>query len=250
VARFRRIFIRAATFLSLSLCVATTVLWLRSHWVEDHCGYMRVDVVDGWVFEHRSGFFSADGRAAIGTGDLSMSRDAYMTHPLSPGRLCDVDRVGWDTGASSWVYAEFDDDFPLGFAAYPRGHGTAQMRGWFVSVPHGFLVLLLGLYPASRLPLGAAGGAVSVRRLLQAYAILIGVAAFLAFSGSDWPFMLWVAFAGLVAYVLFRTFPPTWRRPFAIGLCPTCGYDLRATPDRCPECGKIPSWRRRGRDDD
>ena len=37
---------------------------------------------------------------------------------------------------------------------------------------------------------------------------------------------------GLIGAWVFRA-----RR--RVGLCPSCGYDLRATPERCPECGTV-----------
>jgi hypothetical protein len=46
-----------------------------------------------------------------------------------------------------------------------------------------------------------------------------------------------VAFCILPGIVLLRFIRHTHRS--RVGRCPSCGYDLRATPDRCPECGTI-----------
>jgi hypothetical protein len=55
--------------------------------------------------------------------------------------------------------------------------------------------------------------------------------------------------APLWGYAILFSLPPLLRlfalhrqrgRLRAAGLCPACGYDLRATPERCPECGTVP----------
>lgn len=61
----------------------------------------------------------------------------------------------------------------------------------------------------------------------------------IAFYGSSielpifWPYGIGAA---LVLLPLMRGYILSQR---FTGLCPTCGYDLRATPERCPECGFV-----------
>jgi hypothetical protein len=49
---------------------------------------------------------------------------------------------------------------------------------------------------------------------------------------------LLLLFAALPAIRIYRSIRR--RRLMLAGHCRICGYDLRATPERCPECGAIP----------
>jgi hypothetical protein len=67
-----------------------------------------------------------------------------------------------------------------------------------------------------------------------------------AFNTRDWHLPDWSlvsAFALLPAIVTFRQVRAVRRRRrrARLGLCPACGYDLRASPGRCPECGAVPA---------
>lgn len=53
------------------------------------------------------------------------------------------------------------------------------------------------------------------------------------FAGVLW---LWFIVVLTQLIIKFARVPPAEQRRQA-GLCPSCGYDIRATPDRCPECG-------------
>jgi hypothetical protein len=168
----RRLFTLAAA-ISLILCLATAVVWLRSYYVMD---YVR-------LFQGRSGITTSLGQVYVwGYGRRFSVRSTDRT----TRRFVPEQRFIWHRDGGAPERLSLDGPHYLGFALPVAGTNDWQI----IAFPHWFLTLLFAIAPT-----------------------------------------YWFFFA------------PHRRRAkrAKLGLCPTCGYDLRASPDRCPECGLVPT---------
>jgi len=169
---------------SLLLCIATCVLWVRSYWFADLIGYGR------WTLEHEApkGWYRAQPRTAKSSQGMVLLSTHFLW--LAP-EVFDAEKktLLWDeNGRVFYDSALIDDERPFR-AADPavNGFGSREEdRGFrsYIWFPHWAVAAVFGVLPMI----------VVIRRRI-------------------------------------RTLKAR------AGLCPACGYDLRATPDRCPECG-------------
>jgi hypothetical protein len=176
----RRLFM-ILSVLSLLLCVATCVLWVRSYWLYDYVWWNYGTVSRLREFK----ILSTSGGCAF---YFSASADTNQTHPEPTvhnsfwGRSTDSPVASDGYRYEVDIFGEEPRRWALGHHSY-RGSGRTGTT-WYVVVPD--------------------------------YAIA----------------------ASLLLLTLVRRCRRILARQGA-GLCPACGYDLRATPDRCPECGAV-----------
>jgi len=170
----RRVFTIFAA-LSLLLCVATTVLWVRSYYIGD--SFERRELDTEWSID-------------ITPGHISICRGN------DPARIFDRgDTANWRHRGSS-----------------PGG------QIWWRRSLAGRGVSALGLVYCWSHPHPAVTG-------------------FRLIAMPFW--FICLTLAALAAWAIRSTWlQRRLQRRLRLGLCPTCGYDLRASKERCPECGQ------------
>lgn len=180
----RRRLLGVLSLLSLILCVATVVLWVRSYWVAYDFKSSTARTTS-----KKDGYRASGWGVSIGKGGIAfvVESDGFRP-PSDPTTESHTDRE-LSTAAPYWPGTHSPPSIwrRIGFCSertvWTNSMGYLDSR--YVTIPLWLISILAALPPT-----------------------------LLLVSRS--------------------------RHPNAPGLCPACGYDLRATPERCPEC----NWRR------
>lgn len=195
---------------SLMLSAAAVILWVRSYWRGDAIAFRSARVDDGQMDIRRFNALSSSARLVV-----SMSATQFVSAaPVRPGKPTFA--LSSSRQPDGWSFGSYPAPFPIR-----------------LNEPKFSLLGLRGTYEWRRetdlrnyFPKGPAGKArVSSMFLAVPHwtAVLIGL---------TMPTWWWF----LRRRRLLR------RERLSHGLCVSCGYDLRASPqgERCPECGAIP----------
>ena len=198
--RLGRYMLNALTLLSLLMFVASCAMWLRSAWAWDRLFWAETG---GRLWSVESGG---------GQVRVSWARPWPNMEPVR------------------WVTARADD-YPPGPDTPPLGRRRFEARGW------------RGLAPAA----GANTGSIRLDETGRAkwpMSNMGGLGAVLTSQvAGGWFRVPYVFISAPAAFLcVARRTRRAWRwrcasRRTANRLCVACGYDLRATPGRCPECG-------------
>ena len=168
-----------------------------------------------------------------------MHRKLFTLAAAVSAVLCLASAVGWvDSGRTGrvvrWRGARPRDSAEAGSLVATSFKGVTYVTGLRYSanarLPAGGQELRVGTLPIDKVAIprdawSRAGFQHRVIRLPDGAGQLFAV-----------PYWFWVAAGAVLPSVwVIRHRRSSGRR--AAGCCPACGYDLRATPDRCPECG-------------
>jgi hypothetical protein len=201
--RLVRRLIRAATTsaacLSLLLAVALSALWVRSWWIDDTVRYVRMD---RWRWE--------EWRLQSGRGFISVSTESNPigaeADPVILGLHSDQG-LHWTSGPAH----PGDDGDVYSRTQSLVGFWPGRITRWG-KYGFGYFTAAGGPFPESPMMVAPRIGAITAP-----FWGLVAATAVLPLA----------KFAGLLRR----------RRRRIPGTCRKCGYDLRATPNRCPECG-------------
>jgi hypothetical protein len=193
--------------LSLLLGVAVVALWVRSHWVSDQVSRGTV-ACSGTRVREQVWLASAD------RGQVVCGRIVHVVTFESEPDAADARAAAVSGRGGVWKWHRY----PAGGASL----GLARV-GFWNRLGFGRDSQTSRL-PPRRMRVGQRRVAVNDME-----------------SGEAWAAVPYWAVAGLTAAPPLLWLAGVRRRRRARrrhrGLCPTCGYDLRATPDQCPECG-------------